>query len=530
MPQLGLPLSAGCATRRSRCYALLRTGLRRRGRGLARVAGARGGGRARETCRSCTWRGPANGGSTSTRCRGCPATRTRRRCAWGNAAARCQVQLDVYGEVHGRVVRRAQGRPRVRRTAAGRSSARWCGHLGGDLERARRRHSGKCAASPALHALEGDGLGRTLTARGLGGHRVRAPSTAWSSHWREVRDAIHAQVCARGFDAQQNSFVQSYGSSAPLRCQPAADRHRGASRPPEDARIPRHSRRDREGLAARRTGCCATTPATRRTACRPARARSWRAASGWPTTGCCRIASRKRRPCSTNCSRTATDVGLLAEEYDPVAKRQLGNFPQAFSHLALINTATGLAAGRAGTAHQRAAGERGDEVSGRGENRLAVMGQVCREISTLREGRSPYGIPYTDRCGSAGSRMGRGSSRCLGHRRQADANNPAVSNPRISAFSVCVGSRKPAHAPYNHSIASRDATTDRHVPAALAIDDVCSSGRSRRPGLRAWRSARDRRAGAPLARPGARPRTAVARDALARIQCGLRGERRPPRP
>jgi GH15 family glucan-1,4-alpha-glucosidase len=49
------------------------------------------------------------------------------------------------------------------------------------------------------------------------------------------------------------------------------------------------------------------------------------------------------------------DVGLLAEEYDPVARRQLGNFPQAFSHLALINTATGLA-GRAGTAHQRSAG------------------------------------------------------------------------------------------------------------------------------------------------------------------------------
>jgi GH15 family glucan-1,4-alpha-glucosidase len=49
------------------------------------------------------------------------------------------------------------------------------------------------------------------------------------------------------------------------------------------------------------------------------------------------------------------DVGLLAEEYDPVARRQLGNFPQAFSHLALINTATGLT-GRAGTVQQRASG------------------------------------------------------------------------------------------------------------------------------------------------------------------------------
>ena len=36
------------------------------------------------------------------------------------------------------------------------------------------------------------------------------------------------------------------------------------------------------------------------------------------------------------------DVGLLAEEYDPHAKRQLGNFPQAFSHVALLNTAFNL--------------------------------------------------------------------------------------------------------------------------------------------------------------------------------------------
>jgi GH15 family glucan-1,4-alpha-glucosidase len=47
------------------------------------------------------------------------------------------------------------------------------------------------------------------------------------------------------------------------------------------------------------------------------------------------------------------DVGLLAEEYDPAAKRFLGNFPQAFSHVALINTAMNLSA-REKPAEQRA--------------------------------------------------------------------------------------------------------------------------------------------------------------------------------
>jgi GH15 family glucan-1,4-alpha-glucosidase len=50
------------------------------------------------------------------------------------------------------------------------------------------------------------------------------------------------------------------------------------------------------------------------------------------------------------------DVGLLAEEYDPAERRQLGNFPQAFSHLALINTALNLENAH-GPAHRR--GRRG---------------------------------------------------------------------------------------------------------------------------------------------------------------------------
>ena len=46
------------------------------------------------------------------------------------------------------------------------------------------------------------------------------------------------------------------------------------------------------------------------------------------------------------------DVGLLAEEYDPVQKRQLGNFPQAFSHVGIVSTAYNLSQG-GGPAHRR---------------------------------------------------------------------------------------------------------------------------------------------------------------------------------
>jgi GH15 family glucan-1,4-alpha-glucosidase len=47
------------------------------------------------------------------------------------------------------------------------------------------------------------------------------------------------------------------------------------------------------------------------------------------------------------------DVGLLAEQYDPIARRQLGNFPQAFSHVGLINTARNLHRGGGPAEHRQ---------------------------------------------------------------------------------------------------------------------------------------------------------------------------------
>jgi GH15 family glucan-1,4-alpha-glucosidase len=57
------------------------------------------------------------------------------------------------------------------------------------------------------------------------------------------------------------------------------------------------------------------------------------------------------------------DVGLLAEEYDPRTRHQMGNFPQAFSHVALVNTAYNFTRSE-GPAEVRAGREAADEGAG----------------------------------------------------------------------------------------------------------------------------------------------------------------------
>ena len=159
--------------------------------------------------------------------------------------------------------------------------------------------------------------------------------------WRQVRAEIHASVASTGSIPAQNAFVQSYGATAldaSLLLIPLV-----GFLPPDDPRV--HGtiaaierKLIRNGLVLRYD-----TGRRRPTDCRRARARFSPAASGSPTIYALTGRTDEARALFERLLALCNDVGLLAEEYDPVGKRQLGNFPQAFSHLALINTAHNLA-------------------------------------------------------------------------------------------------------------------------------------------------------------------------------------------
>jgi len=169
-------------------------------------------------------------------------------------------------------------------------------------------------------------------------------------HWRAVREMIHEQVCSKGFDAEQNSFVQFYGGTAldaSLLLIPIV-----GFLPPEDPRvqgtlvaIERHLIRD--GLVLRYHTSEGTDGL-------PAGEGVFLACSFWLADN---YVLQKRyeeaRELFERLLSLRNDVGLLAEEYDASTGHQLGNFPQALSHLALVNTAHNLLSAN-GPAQQRA--------------------------------------------------------------------------------------------------------------------------------------------------------------------------------
>ncbi|HEX7779385.1 MAG TPA: glycoside hydrolase family 15 protein [Vicinamibacterales bacterium] len=163
--------------------------------------------------------------------------------------------------------------------------------------------------------------------------------------WRRQRDQVHAEVCRRGFDAERRTFTQYYGSSeldASLLMLPLV-----GFLPAGDARVTGTvDAIERDLLVDGFVHRYRTSPDGRVDGL-PAGEGVFLPCSFWLADnyvlqGRCEEARRlfERLLGLTN------DVGLLSEEYDPVARRLLGNFPQAFSHVSLINTAHNLSRAR----------------------------------------------------------------------------------------------------------------------------------------------------------------------------------------
>jgi len=157
--------------------------------------------------------------------------------------------------------------------------------------------------------------------------------------WKALRDEIHRDVCNRGFDAERNAFVQYYGSKSldasllmipPVGFLPAND--------PRMVSTVNAIERELiyKGLVLRyptETGVDGLPPGEG--AFLPC---TFWLADNYAMAG----RTQEARDLFQRLLDLRNDVGLLAEEYDPVLRRQLGNFPQAFTHVSLVNTAHNL--------------------------------------------------------------------------------------------------------------------------------------------------------------------------------------------
>jgi GH15 family glucan-1,4-alpha-glucosidase len=170
--------------------------------------------------------------------------------------------------------------------------------------------------------------------------------------WRELRAAIHASVCHKGFDPGRNTFVQAYGGSAldaSLLLIPMV-----GFLPPEDPRVLGTLAAIEGGLV--HDGLVLRYDTGAPTDGLPPGEGAFLACSFWLVDNyVLQGRSEDARKLFKRLLSLRNDVGLLAEEYDPTARRQLGNFPQAFSHLALVNSAHNLMSAN-GPVHQRAKG------------------------------------------------------------------------------------------------------------------------------------------------------------------------------
>jgi GH15 family glucan-1,4-alpha-glucosidase len=195
--------------------------------------------------------------------------------------------------------------------------------------------------------------------------------------WRGIADEIHAEVCERGFDRDLNSFVQAYDSKRldasllliPLvGFLPAADpRVQGTLRAIEDKLLI-----DGELVLRYETECAADGL--------PPGEGAFLACSFWLVDNYILQGRHAEARTLFDCLLSrCNDVGLLAEQVDPLSGRMLGNFPQAYSHVGLINCALNLSR-EIGPAGERAEAQEPDVAAAPVSSGRAMNGQKAQSL------------------------------------------------------------------------------------------------------------------------------------------------------
>ncbi|MFL6351307.1 MAG: glycoside hydrolase family 15 protein [Bryobacteraceae bacterium] len=252
----------------------------------------------------------------------------------GNAASE-QLQLDVYGEV-------LDAFYQARRKGMTRLEVAWC------LERALVTHIERIWSKPD------DGIWEV---RGKRRHFVHSKVMAWVAvdravrtmqefgdegpleRWIRLRADIHDEVCRFGFSQELGSFVQYFGGKeldASLLMLPLV-----GFLPAQDPRMRSTVAAIEKNLL--NNGFVARYDTRTSVDGLPGSEGVFLACSFWLVDNY--VLQRRYDDARVLFERLMTvrnDVGLLSEEYDPKERRQLGNFPQAFSHLALVNSAHNL--------------------------------------------------------------------------------------------------------------------------------------------------------------------------------------------
>jgi len=252
----------------------------------------------------------------------------------GNAA-HAQLQLDVFGELMDALYQ-------ARRNGLPRSEPAWA------VELALLEHLESIWRKPDSGIWE---------MRGPPRHFTHSKMMAWVAfdraiksaqefgmpgpieQWQRVRTEIHDDVCRNGYDAERNAFVQSYGSKeldASLLLTPAI-----GFLPASDPRVRATVEAVERDLLV--DGFVHRYRTSRADDGLPPGEGAFLACSFWLADAYCLLGrTRDAEQLFERLVGLCNDVGLLSEEYDPHGRRMLGNFPQAFSHISLVNTAHNL--------------------------------------------------------------------------------------------------------------------------------------------------------------------------------------------